>query len=88
METQDEAKYIKSMVKFAFNKFDNKWSIGLTKDGNSWKWVNDMPVSQTYWANGQPSGQGNYGIMASDGTWFDDDGTQKYGVICEYESGK
>ncbi|XP_020905295.1 lithostathine-1-beta-like [Exaiptasia diaphana] len=86
METEGERNYIKSMIRLASNKFENKWYIGLKKEGDSWKWTNDIPVTSSHWSNGQPSGQGNVGVMTSDGMWFDEDGTKPYGIICEYES--
>ena len=88
IETEDEYKFVKSMIRLAANSFDNKWHIGLEKKGNNWVWVNGTPLTASHWAQSQPTGNDNYAVMSASGELFAEDWKETYGVICEYEPGE
>lgn len=96
IETEGEFKYIKSLIHLVYNQYNNGWYIGLEKDPNKgkWKWVSGEPLTISYWAPNEPTDDGKYAMMSgspkegSPGAFTATDGQSKYGIICEYKSGK
>jgi hypothetical protein len=96
IETEGEWKYLRSLIRLAFNTFNNGWHIGLEKDASDgkWKWVSGKPMTISYWAPSQPAGEDKYAMMSatpkegSSGDFSTQDGESMYGVICEFKSGK
>lgn len=94
--TEGEYKYIKSLIRLVYNQYNNGWYIGLEKDPNEgkWKWVNGEALTISYWAPNEPADDGNYAMMSSTpkegtpGAFTATDGQSKYGIICEYKSGR
>ncbi|XP_031554982.1 uncharacterized protein LOC116291892 isoform X1 [Actinia tenebrosa] len=93
METDGEWKFLKDKIQGLSNQLRNEWHIGLKKDGSTWKWVNDAPLTITHWQRGEPSGDGPYVVMAKDyppGTQGQFNDLADYvpsGYICETTKG-
>ncbi|XP_001633779.2 uncharacterized protein LOC5513576 isoform X2 [Nematostella vectensis] len=89
METEEEWSFINKKIQSLSNAFSDEWHIGLKQNGNSWNWVNGKPLAIDHWQPSQPSGDGEYVVIAKEyppGTQggFNDlrDDTFK-GYICE-----
>ncbi|CAH3159289.1 unnamed protein product, partial [Pocillopora meandrina] len=60
METEEEWNFMNDAIQRGNTKsFENKWSIGLTKEkkGGNWTWVHGRPLTICKWGQGEPSGE-------------------------------
>ncbi|RMX59357.1 hypothetical protein pdam_00025282 [Pocillopora damicornis] len=60
METEKEWNFMNDAIQRRNTKsFENKWSIGLTKEkkGGNWTWVHGRPLTICKWGQGEPSGE-------------------------------
>ena len=99
METEEEWNFMNDAIQRRNTKsFENKWSIGLTKEkkGGNWTWVHGRPLTICKWGQGEPSGEhdaafiykrsrnGERGVFGSGRTiWKNYDA-----YICEISKGK
>ncbi|XP_023998742.1 C-type lectin domain family 4 member E-like [Salvelinus sp. IW2-2015] len=77
-------------VNWLCGRKDYVW-IGLTDSvtEGAWKWVDDTPLTTTYWNSGEPNGGRAencvyfYSSSSDTGEWWDYDCSYKYRWICE-----
>ncbi|XP_056592928.1 asialoglycoprotein receptor 1-like [Triplophysa dalaica] len=57
--------------------------IGLRKEKEVWKWINETPSTTSFWMNGYPRQYNNYCALTYTSGLADDSCDDNYGWICE-----
>ena len=85
METEEEWNFMNDAIQRRNTKsFENKWSIGLTKEkkGGNWTWVHGRPLTICKWGQGEPSGEHDAAFI------YKRSRNGERGVVVEEQSGK
>ncbi|CAH3159366.1 unnamed protein product [Pocillopora meandrina] len=98
METEDEWNFINDQIQRRdITRYENKWSIGLTKKAENWTWVNGRPLTICKWEQGEPRGEHDVAFMykrssnGEQGVFGGVNGISiryGHGYICEISVGK
>ena len=98
IETEDEWNFINDQIQRRdITRYENKWSIGLTKKAENWTWVNGRPLTICKWEQGEPGGEHDAAFMykrssnGEQGVFGGVNGTSMgyyHPYICEISEGK
>ena len=98
IETEEEWNFINDQIQRRnTRRYENTWSIGLTKRAGNWTWVNGRPLTICKWEQGEPRGEHDVAFMykwssnGEQGVFGGVNGTSigyRHAYICEISEGK